>query len=209
MPDKRRASARPAIRRAGSLPMTRRAAARPATRRATARMPRAPIEGPVRLMFLDVDGTLTDGRIFFDMHGDGRSFWIRDGIALEWARDHGVLPVVISGRGSKAVEGRMHDLKLEFYLGIRDKVAVAEQVMAREGVTWGSCIMVGDDLPDVPLMKRVAWPIAVGDAHAEVKRVARTVTRAPGGLGAVREAVELMLRHNGTWNRVLERYEAR
>ena len=164
----------------------------------------APIAGPVRIMFLDVDGTIS-----FDAHGDGRSFWIRDGIALEWARDLGVLPVVISGRGSTAVEGRMHDLKLEFYLGIKDKVAVAEQVMAREGVTWDSCVMVGDDLPDVPLMKRVAWPIAVGDAVAEVKRLARTVTRAAGGRGAVREAVELMLRHNGTWAQVLERYEAR
>ena len=169
----------------------------------------APIAGPVRIMFLDVDGTMTDGTISFDAHGDGRSFWIRDGIALEWARDLGVLPVVISGRGSTAVEGRMHDLKLEFYLGIKDKVAVAEQVMAREGVTWDSCVMVGDDLPDVPLMKRVAWPIAVGDAVAEVKRLARTVTRAAGGRGAVREAVELMLRHNGTWAQVLERYEAR
>ncbi len=169
----------------------------------------APIKGPVRIMFLDVDGTLTDGTITFDAQGDGRHFFIRDGIALEWARDLGVVTVVISGRGSVAVEGRMHDLKLEFYLGIRDKVAVAEKVMAREGVTWDSCIMVGDDLPDVPLMKRVAWPIAVGDAVAEVKRIAHTVTRAAGGQGAVREAVELMLRHNGTWSQVLERYGAR
>lgn len=160
-------------------------------------------------MFLDVDGTLTDGTITFDAQGDGRHFFIRDGIALEWARDLGVVPVVISGRGSVAVEGRMHDLRLEFHLGIRDKVAVAEKVLAREGVTWDSCIMVGDDLPDVPLMKRVAWPIAVGDAVPEVKRVAHTVTRAAGGRGAVREAVELMLRHNRTWAQVLERYGTR
>ena len=70
----------------------------------------APIAGPVRIMFLDVDGTMTDGTISFDAHGDGRSFWIRDGIALEWARDLGVLPVVISGRGSTAVEGRIVDI---------------------------------------------------------------------------------------------------
>lgn len=69
--------------------------------------------------------------------------------------------------------------------------------------------MVGDDLPDVALMKRVAWPIAVGNADPEVKRVAKTVTRAPGGRGAVREVVERILKHNGTWRSVLERYGAR
>jgi 3-deoxy-D-manno-octulosonate 8-phosphate phosphatase (KDO 8-P phosphatase) len=67
--------------------------------------------------------------------------------------------------------------------------------------------MVGDDLPDVPLMKRTGWAIAVADASPEVIRVARTVTRARAGYGAVREAVELVLRHNGTWHKVLERYE--
>jgi 3-deoxy-D-manno-octulosonate 8-phosphate phosphatase (KDO 8-P phosphatase) len=164
---------------------------------------------PVRILFLDVDGTLTDGVISFDHEGDGRSFWVRDGIALEWARELGVLPVVISGRASRAVEGRMQDLGLEHYLGARDKVAIAEQVLAREAVRWEQCAMVGDDLPDVPLMKRVGWPIAVGNAHPETKRVARTVVRAAGGRGAVREAVERVLRHNGTWRQVLARYEAR
>jgi 3-deoxy-D-manno-octulosonate 8-phosphate phosphatase (KDO 8-P phosphatase) len=163
----------------------------------------------VRILFLDVDGTLTDGRIHFDGTGDGRSFWIRDGIALEWARARGVLPVVISGRGSSAVERRMTDLKLEHYLGEKDKVQAAEQVLARERVSWGECAMIGDDLPDVPLLKRVGWPIAVADASPEVLKVARTVTRARGGRGAVREAVEALLRHNGTWNDVLQSYEAR
>jgi 3-deoxy-D-manno-octulosonate 8-phosphate phosphatase (KDO 8-P phosphatase) len=170
---------------------------------------RAPFRHPVRILFLDVDGTLTDGTIGFDKDGDSRTFWIRDGIALEWAREHGVLPVVISGRGSSAVVGRMEDLKLEHYLGERDKVAVAERVLARERAAWKECVMVGDDLPDIALMRRVGWPIAVGDAHPETKKVAHTVARAGGGRGAVREVVEMVLRHNGTWTRVLERYEAR
>jgi 3-deoxy-D-manno-octulosonate 8-phosphate phosphatase (KDO 8-P phosphatase) len=150
----------------------------------------APETGPIRVLFLDVDGTLTDGIIGFARDGDHRHFWVRDGLALEWARDHGVKPVVISGRASLAVEARMHDLRLEHHLG-------------------HEAAMVGDDLPDVPLLRRVAWPIAVGDAVPEVVRVARTVTTARAGFGAVREAVEAILRHNGTWERVLDRYEAR
>jgi 3-deoxy-D-manno-octulosonate 8-phosphate phosphatase (KDO 8-P phosphatase) len=102
----------------------------------------------------------------------------------------------------------MHDLRLEFYLGVKDKVAVAEQVRAREGASWNECAMVGDDLPDVPLLKRVGWPIAVADAAPELKKFVRTVTDARAGHGAVREAVERVLRHNGSWQKVLERYEA-
>lgn len=163
---------------------------------------------PVRVLFLDVDGTLTDGIIGFTRDGDFRHFFVRDGLALEWARDLGVRPVVISGRSSLAVEARMHDLRLEFYLGARDKVAIAEQVLAREGVGWQDCAMIGDDLPDLALMKRVGWPMAVADAVPEVLKAARTVTTARAGFGAVREAVETILRHNGTWVKVLERYEA-
>jgi 3-deoxy-D-manno-octulosonate 8-phosphate phosphatase (KDO 8-P phosphatase) len=170
---------------------------------------RVPVAGPVRILFLDVDGTLTDGVIAFDREGDVRNFWVRDGLALEWARDLGVLPVVISGRSSLAVEARMRDLRLEHYLGAKDKVSVAERVLEREGVRWDQCAMVGDDLPDVPLFRRVGWPIAVSDASPEARAYARTVTKARAGFGAVREVVEAILRHNGVWERVLDRYEAR
>jgi len=171
-------------------------------------VPDAPIATPVRVLFLDLDGTMTDGVIGFSRDGDHRNFWVKDGLALEWARDLGVLPVVISGRMSLAGQARMHDLKLEHYLGVRNKVSVAEKVLARESAAWGECVMMGDDLPDLPLMKRVGWPIAVADASPEVLAVARTVTAARGGAGAVREAVEAILKHNGTWAKVLARYEA-
>ena len=167
----------------------------------------APDPTPIRILFLDVDGTMTDGIIGFSKDGDFRQFWVRDGIALEWARDLGVRPVVISGRASLAVEARMHDLRLEFHLGIGDKVGLAQNVIDRESARWEECAMVGDDLPDVPLLRRVGWPIAVADAAPEVLAVSRTVTDARGGHGAVREAVERVLRHNGTWQKVLERYE--
>lgn len=169
----------------------------------------APVAGPVRLLFMDLDGTLTDGVITFDHGGDERAFFIRDGLALRWAVDQGVLPVVISGRASRAAEARMQELQLEHYLGVSDKVAVADQVRRREAADWSHCVMVGDDLPDVALMKRVGWSIAVADAVAEVRALAHTVTAAAGGRGAIREVVEMLLRHNGVWEQVLDRYEAR
>jgi 3-deoxy-D-manno-octulosonate 8-phosphate phosphatase (KDO 8-P phosphatase) len=171
------------------------------------RAPRLP-KGPVRILFLDVDGTLTDGVIVTTAQGDARNFWVRDGLALQWARDSGLLPVVISGRASHAVEARMADLGLEYYGGVKDKVAAAQLVLARESVRWEQCAMVGDDLPDVALMRRVGWPVAVADAVPELLPFAKLRTRAHAGFGAVREAVEMLLRVNGTWQEVLERYEA-
>ena len=167
-----------------------------------------PVTGPVRVLFVDVDGTLTDGVIGQTAAGELRHFFVRDGLALQWARELGVLPVVISGRDSPAVQARMADLRLEYYGGIQDKVAVAGRVLERVGARWDQCVMVGDDLPDVPLMKRVGWPIAVADGQPEVRQTAKTVTRERGGRGAVREAVELVLRHNGVWEQVLQRYGA-
>jgi 3-deoxy-D-manno-octulosonate 8-phosphate phosphatase (KDO 8-P phosphatase) len=172
-------------------------------------VPEAPFSHPVKILFIDVDGTLTNGVIGFTKEGDYRSFWVKDGLALEWAREMGILPVIISGRASRAVEARMADLKLEFYLGAKDKVAVAEKVIAREGVRWDECVMVGDDLPDVAMFRRVGWPIAVIDSTPEILPFAKTVTKARAGFGAIREVVEMLLKHNGVWERVLARYEAK
>lgn len=169
----------------------------------------APVKNPIRILFLDLDGTLTNGLITYDTRGDARHFWVRDGIALQWAKAEEVRPVVISGRASPAAELRMKDLDLENYLGVEDKVAVAERILTREGVAWGECAMVGDDLPDVPLMRRVGWRFAVADADPRVLEIAHTITQTPGGAGAVREAVEILLTHNGSWHHVLDRYEAR
>jgi 3-deoxy-D-manno-octulosonate 8-phosphate phosphatase (KDO 8-P phosphatase) len=171
-------------------------------------MPEVPVPGRIRILFLDVDGTLTDGVIGFTKDGDHRHFWVRDGLALEWARDFGILPVVISGRPSAAVAARMQDLQLEHHLGVRDKVSVAEGVLDREKAAWQDCAMVGDDLPDIPLLRRVGWPITVADASPELRPFVRTITQARPGYGAVREVVEMLLRHNGVWDEVLRRYEA-
>jgi len=194
MPSRRKASRRP------------RPAARSRTSR-TGRALRVPIRGPVRVVFLDVDGTLTDGMIGFDDRGDSRSFSIRDGLAMTWAREHGVTVVAISGRSSDAVQLRMKDLGIECHAGVQDKIPVAERVRLRVGASWAQCAMVGDDLPDVALMKRVGWAVAVADAQPEVHAVAHVSTRSGGGRGAVREVMEAVLRHNGAWEHVLEHYE--
>ena len=172
-------------------------------------MPEAPVAHKIRILFLDVDGTLTDGVIGFAGERDFRNFYVRDGLSLEWARDLGVLPIVISGRSSPSVAARMAEHEFEHYLGIKDKVAVADQVRAREQVRWEECAMLGDDLPDLPLLKRVGWPSAVADAAPEIRAFVKTTTQARGGRGAAREVVEMILRHNGVWDRVLERYEAK
>ena len=169
----------------------------------------APVPHKIKLVFLDVDGTLTDGVIGFTKDGDFRNFWVRDGLSLEWARELGILPVIISGRDSLAVSARMHDLRLEHYLGAKDKVAIAQTVLTRENVRWDECAMIGDDLPDVPLFRRVGWPIAVADAAPEALQFAHSVTQETAGFGAVREAIEMLLRHNGVWEQVLDKYEAR
>lgn len=168
-----------------------------------------PVRDPIRVFFTDSDGTLTDGVIGSTRDGDFRNFWVRDGLALQWARDLGVLPVVISGRSSPAVVERMKDLGIEYYEGVKDKVAVAQKVLDRLNASWGQCVMVGDDLPDYLLMKQVGWSIAVANAQPEIKLLAKTVLGTYGGRGAVREAVEMVLKHNGTWDQVLERYGAR
>jgi len=169
---------------------------------------RSPIKGPARILFMDLDGTLTNGIITYDTVADARHFWIRDGLALKWAKQHGILPVVISGRPSKAAELRMEDLDLEYYLDVEDKVAVADKVRRREKAEWRQCVMVGDDLPDVALMKQVGWAVAVADADPHVKKFAQSVTVARAGYGAIREVVEQLLKHNGVWQKVLEHYEA-
>ena len=102
----------------------------------------------------------------------------------------------------------MEDLGIEYHGGIEDKVEVARQALERYGASWQQSVMVGDDLPDVALLRRVGWPIAVADAVPEVRAFARTVTGHPAGRGAVREVVEMVLRHNGTWDQILARYGA-
>lgn len=160
-----------------------------------------------RLLALDVDGTLTDGRILFSAAGDALAFDVRDGLAIEWLGAAGVTVAWISGRASNATLERAKRLHVpEVFVGIADKRACLAELQQRLGCTPADTIAMGDDLPDLALAARAALFVAPSDARPEVLGAAHWVTQAPGGRGAVRELAERMLRARGAWSKLLERY---
>jgi len=162
----------------------------------------------IRAVCLDVDGVLTDGRILVDDAGRGlRAFDVHDGLALDWFQRLGGTVIVCSGKRSEAVAARAADLGIQHVIqGSRDKPADVEPLLKRLGLRWEQLAVIGDDLPDVPLMNRCGLPIAVADALPEVKAAARLVTQRAGGHGAIREAVEHLMRASGRWAEVLAHY---
>jgi 3-deoxy-D-manno-octulosonate 8-phosphate phosphatase (KDO 8-P phosphatase) len=155
----------------------------------------------IRLLILDVDGVLTDGRLVYGPVGEElKVFHVQDGLAVVEARRCGLGVAVISGRASAAVSRRMADLGvLEVHQGSDDKQAVLEDLLRRRGVGLRETAYMADDLPDLPLLKSVGLALAPANAVAEVKRVAHWVGRRAGGEGAVREAVEAILKARGAW----------
>jgi 3-deoxy-D-manno-octulosonate 8-phosphate phosphatase (KDO 8-P phosphatase) len=153
-------------------------------------MPRA-----IRLLVLDVDGVLTDGRLYFGARGEAlKAFHVHDGLGIAELQRHGITVAVISGRRSRAVSTRCRELGVRhLHQGVRDKLAVLERLRARLAVPLSACAAVGDDLPDLPLLNAVALAFAVANAHPAVQRAARFVTRLPGGAGAVREVCDALL----------------
>jgi 3-deoxy-D-manno-octulosonate 8-phosphate phosphatase (KDO 8-P phosphatase) len=151
--------------------------------------------GAIRLLVLDVDGVLTDGRLYFGPRGEVlKVFDVRDGYGLVALQRAGVAVAVISGRRSGAVRARCRELKVRHvHQGVADKLAVFERLRARLRLARSVCACVGDDLPDVPLMRAVALAFAVADAHPAVRRAAAVVTRRGGGRGAVREVCDFLL----------------
>lgn len=162
----------------------------------------------IRGLCLDVDGVLTDGQLFWDDTGrGGRMFHVHDGFALYWYRRLGGVIVICSGKTSEAVAARARELEIEHVIqGSRDKLADMQPLLARLGLTLKQFAVLGDDLPDLPLMRGCGFPIAVANAVDEVKAVARLVTQRPGGHGAIREAVEHLLQSSGRWAEVLAHY---
>ena len=149
----------------------------------------------IRLLVLDVDGVLTDGRLRYGPEGEQEKlFHVRDGFGIKALQAAGVAVAVISGRSSQAVARRCAELGIvELAQGQEHKLAAFEALCARLGVPAAECACIGDDTPDVPLMDRVGLAIAVADAHADARRAAHRRTRLPGGTGAVREACDWLL----------------
>lgn len=149
----------------------------------------------VRLLVLDVDGVMTDGRLHYDAEGrEFKSFNVRDGYGIRRIMDAGITVAVISGRPSRAAAGRMAELGIRHVLlGCDDKATALDQLLAATGLPADSAACIGDDAPDLPVMQRVALPIAVADCHPSVAGAAAWRTALPGGKGAVREVCDLLL----------------
>jgi 3-deoxy-D-manno-octulosonate 8-phosphate phosphatase (KDO 8-P phosphatase) len=155
----------------------------------------------IRLLLLDVDGVLTDGGLVYGPSGEEtKRFHVRDGLAMVTARASGIEVAVLSGRASAAVTRRMAELGLkEVYQGSDDKLTAFQDILGRTGVREDEVAVMGDDLTDLPLMRRAGLALAPADAVAEVRRAAHWVSRRKGGDGAVREAIEMLLRARRAW----------
>ena len=164
--------------------------------------------GRIKLVLLDVDGVLTDGGLHMASKGyDGRVFHSRDGLGIRMGQRGGLQFGIISGRDCEVVTRRAEELSIaEVHQGVHDKIGRMEQIQARLGVGDDEVCFVGDDLPDLPVMRRSGLAAAPADAVPEVRQAAHYVTECDGGRGAVREIVDLLLRASGNWDRVIERY---
>ena len=165
----------------------------------------------VKLFLCDVDGVLTDGSIFIGGEREYKRYNIRDGLALVLARRAGLKVGWVSARPSLATKMRADELKIDFLVQQGDsqgKTAAIEQLLAQENLNWSEVCFVGDDIIDLGPLKRAGLAVAVGDAAPEAKAAAHLVTTAAGGRGAVREALELILKSQKKWQSFVEHYAA-
>jgi 3-deoxy-D-manno-octulosonate 8-phosphate phosphatase (KDO 8-P phosphatase) len=164
----------------------------------------------IRLLLLDVDGVMTDGRIIYDDHGvETKAFDVKDGHGLKLLQRAGIRVGIITGRSSAVVDKRAAELGIPLvYQGAKDKLAPFMDILAQTGLTAEQIAYVGDDFPDLPVLRRVGFAVTVADAIAEIKPHVHYVTRQPGGRGAVREVCDLLLRESGRWEEVVGRYFA-
>ena len=167
----------------------------------------------IKLLLMDVDGVLTDGGLYIVPGPDGnmaetKGFNSQDGMALQWLRWKGIKTGVISGRESAATTERARQVGMAYvYLGNTEKIPILEEILATAGLDPSEVAYVGDDFTDVPIMRRVGFAVATANARPEVKAVAHYVTGAPGGAGAVRETIEVILKAQGLWQGILTHYE--
>jgi 3-deoxy-D-manno-octulosonate 8-phosphate phosphatase (KDO 8-P phosphatase) len=168
----------------------------------------------VRLLGLDVDGVLTDNGVYVGPLAGERvelkRFDIQDGLGLILLKSAGIPVVWISGRSSEATALRAAELHVTQLLQVRgpQKAEAFERTLSQLAIEWEEVAFVGDDLADLPILRRVGLPIAVANAVTEIKQVAAHITERPGGHGAVREVIEGLLRARGDWPEILQRYFA-
>lgn len=168
----------------------------------------------IRVLLMDVDGTMTDGSVTLLSQNDGsaleiKTFDAHDGQGLTLAHTAGLRTGCITGRESAALARRASEMKMEFvYMKQPLKMPAYEDVLRKTKASDSEVAFVGDDLPDIPLMRRAGLAVAVGDAMPEVKKVAHYTTKALAGHGAIRETVELILRSKGIWTEMIDEARA-
>ena len=162
----------------------------------------------IKILLMDCDGVLTDGRLWLMAEGDEqKAFHARDGQGISLCHHAGLKTGIITGRTSSAVERRAQDLKMSYVRQeAKDKIKALDEILAEAGVTANECAYIGDDVADIPVMQRVALAVAVADAVPETKQAAHYVTELDGGQGAVREVCDLILKAQGKWDEVMERF---
>ena len=162
----------------------------------------------IKLLLLDVDGVLTDGGIIYNDNGaETKVFNVKDGLGIRLLMEAGIHLGIVTGRRSNALYSRCKDLGINIiYDGVRNKIDVLDALLDQTDVSAEEVAFIGDDLPDLALMKIIGLSIAVGDAHKTILDNADMVTSAKGGHGAVREACEAILKAKGLWGNILERF---
>jgi len=162
----------------------------------------------IQLILLDVDGVLTDGSIIYNDDGrETKIFNARDGFGIRLVMQAGITVGIVTGRSSEALRHRCENLGIQYLFdGVQDKAAMLDKIVTQTGVEAEHAAFMGDDLPDLPLMKRTGLSIAVADAHELVRQKADWTTQASGGHGAVREVCEALLKAQGLWEEIVARY---
>jgi 3-deoxy-D-manno-octulosonate 8-phosphate phosphatase (KDO 8-P phosphatase) len=169
----------------------------------------------IRMLLMDVDGVLTDGKVFGVPDPSGKivetkGFDTQDGIALQWLSWKGIVTGLISGRISPATVERAKQCNITYvYQGHIEKIPILEEILAKSGIAAEEVAYIGDDLTDVVVMNRVGLSIAPANARPEVKRCVQYITGSSGGQGAVREVCELLLKAQGHWDGLLKKYEVK
>ncbi|MBU3911049.1 MAG: HAD-IIIA family hydrolase [Candidatus Omnitrophica bacterium] len=161
----------------------------------------------IKLLILDVDGVLTEGHIIYDNFGDElKCFNVQDGLGMFLLNNAGIRSVIITAKKSRVVKRRAHDMRVAAVYSNHDKLKVYQKVLKKFRVKDEEVCFIGDELLDLPLIKRVGLAVAPPNAVEDVKKLAHYVTQKHGGRGAVREVIEIILKSQGLWDKTIERY---
>lgn len=163
----------------------------------------------IKVIILDVDGTLTDGKIYYDSNGNEmKVFNVKDGMAIAQAINCGIEVGIITGRKSSIVEKRALELKIKYvYQGIHNKLEAIDEILKNRGLNYENTIYIGDDINDLDIMNRVAISACPKDACYDVLLCCDIISKFNGGEGAVREIIEIILKKQGKWENIINKYK--